>query len=61
MQIWQLDSLPTFQKQPFQIQQNDHFILHIELVEPTVTRPVQDPLAVELLDNRLYMPPTPSW
>ena len=24
------------------------------LMEPTVTRPVQDPLAVKLLDNRLY-------
>ena len=26
------------------------------LVGPTVTRPVQDPLAVVLLDNRLYIP-----
>ena len=29
--------------------------LHYTFVEPTVTRPVQDPPAVYLLDNRLYM------
>ena len=27
----------------------------LTLVGPTVTRPVQDPLAVKLLDNRLEM------
>ena len=25
------------------------------LVKPTITRPVQDPLAVKLLDNQLYI------
>ena len=34
---------------------NDLLILPIELVGPTVTRLVQEPLAVLLLDNRLYI------